>query len=159
MAKVLSQQSSFLRVGPILSHNLLEQLLKLDEKYRVYCSHCHWNYFWENNRFFVEIPIFQKLSRVTLLMKFFLYRMVCLYRQVRHGRSNFRGKDDSCHSTLAIYTFNYLSKSLFLYRWNWMMTTSPLSRLSTEQDRKNRPPPPHLGKICTMHNANLYCAQ
>ena len=38
MAKVLPQLSSFIRVWPIPSHNLLEQLLKLDTK--VYSSLC-----------------------------------------------------------------------------------------------------------------------
>ena len=39
MAKPLSQVSSFLRLGPIPSHNLSEQLFKLGEKY-TYSTLC-----------------------------------------------------------------------------------------------------------------------
>ena len=44
MTKVMSHLSSFLRSGPIPSHNLLQQLLNLDEKYTVHCVHCNWDF-------------------------------------------------------------------------------------------------------------------
>ena len=43
MAKALSQLSSFLRFGPVPSHNLLVQMLKLEEKYTLHFVHCHWD--------------------------------------------------------------------------------------------------------------------
>ena len=42
MAKVLSQLSSSLRFGHIPTHNLLEQLLNLEERY-IQCVNCHWD--------------------------------------------------------------------------------------------------------------------
>ena len=40
-SSVLSPISSFLRVEPIPSHNLSEQLLKLEKRYAVNCVRCH----------------------------------------------------------------------------------------------------------------------
>ena len=35
---------SFLRFGPVFSHNLLNICCKVGESYTVYCVHCHWNF-------------------------------------------------------------------------------------------------------------------
>ena len=44
MAKVLSQLSSSLRFGHIPTHNLLEQLFNLEERYEyIQCVNCHWD--------------------------------------------------------------------------------------------------------------------
>ena len=71
----MSQLSSFLRFGPILSHNLV----KVGGKgYSSLCKHCPWDFkimlecqkkavFEENNIFFIKH--FPKINKLVLLMK------------------------------------------------------------------------------------------
>ena len=78
MAKVLSQLSSFLRIWPIPSHNLLEQL------YTDHCVHCHWgltNITFRSNNLLHEpitVPVLSKKRRLLLqnfLKAFFVPRV------------------------------------------------------------------------------------
>ena len=78
MAKVLSQLSSFLRVLPVPSPNLSEQLMKLEEKrYKDHCVPCHWDFnkcfkpnqtlFWRKEKDCCDQTIAQKIIYLTLL--------------------------------------------------------------------------------------------
>ena len=80
MANVLLQLSSFLRVSPITSHNLLEQLLNLEEKYTVHYVHCHWDF---KKCFYPSQPCLVKKNKGFQIKKI---------KKIGHGGSNFLRK-------------------------------------------------------------------
>ena len=132
IATVLSQQSSFYRFGPIPSHNLSEQLLKLEEsiKFTVYIvigtSEKYFNptqtLFWKKN------TVSYKLKYLYLyLNENMLYRMVstlhCLCTQWTHRSTgqvgHFLRKDDSCDITLVIYSTVHCIIYLWRNNFKW----------------------------------------
>ena len=126
--------SSFLRFGPVFSHNLLNICCKVGESYTVYCVHCHWNFkimllsysqtlFWRRKKPFFVINHFTFFFKsVFLVLLYYLYRpsdhTVGRPRtdiRTRTGRP--RGRDSTPrppHLLINIYRFYFIDE-LFIH--------------------------------------------
>ena len=121
----LAQLSSFLRVGPISSHNLSGQLLKMEDSCTIHCEHRGWDLkkwfnptvaklYLEKRTYFISSNNYEFMNEYCI--EWYTVHYMCASWthhctwQAGHGKGRLLGKDDSCQ--------NLWSSTWIIYLWS-----------------------------------------